>query len=141
MVMSVAELRDVWLCAADLQLIRADRVVSLLVPVGPGYGAVSPADVEFQGAVYAEVEGGTHGDVNTRVKLAECGKSPAAALMAGLAVELSSATAAEGCLFVFAERDAAGQVRWTSASRLPAVWPQSSASGDAPVAATSSPLA
>jgi hypothetical protein len=131
----------VWLCAADLQLIRADRVVSLLVPVGPGFGAVSPADVEFQGAVYAEVEGGTHGDVSTRVKLAECGKSPAAELLAGLAAELGSAAATEGRLFVLAERNAAGQVRWMSASTLPAAWPQSSASGEVPAALTSSPLA
>lgn len=139
--MLVAGLRDVWICAADLQLIRADRVVSVLVPAGPGFGAASPADAGFPGAVYAEVEGGTHGDVTTRVKLTECGRSPAAELLAGLAAELGSAAAADGSQFVFAERDPAGQVRWMSASRLPAAWPQSPASGAGPTALTSSPIA
>ena len=37
-------LHNVWLCALDLQLTRADRIISLLVLVATGYGAASPGD-------------------------------------------------------------------------------------------------
>src|SRR5712691_10076282 len=60
----VADLRNVWICAQDLQLIRADRVVSVLVPVGSCYGAASPGDLNLHGAIYAEIDGGTAGSVN-----------------------------------------------------------------------------
>jgi hypothetical protein len=83
--LDVAGLQNVWLCAQDLQLIRADRIVSLMVPIATGYGAASPADQALHKAVCAEIEGGTGGETLTRVKLADCGKSPAAELLAGLA--------------------------------------------------------
>ncbi len=65
------------------------------------------------------------GDALTRVKLADCGKSPAGELLASLASALGSAAAASpaadaGCVFVFAEHDPAGFSRWPSpASSLP----------------------
>jgi len=142
----VADLRNVWICAQDLQLIRADRVVSLLVPVGSGYGAASPGDLNLHRAIYAEIDGGTAGDTISRVKLADCGKSPGGGLLAGLARALGSACDAEptsdgGCVFVFAEQDAAGCSQWITASQLPAAWPQSAPSEGAPAALTRSPLA
>ena len=105
-----------------------------------------PDDSSLQEAVCAEIEGGTGGDALTRVKLADCGKSPAGELLAGLASALGSAAAAgpaadAGCVFVFAEHDPAGFSRWAIASQLPAAWPQSTNAGGAPVALTRSPLA
>ena len=132
-------LQNVWLYAQDLQLIRADRIVSLPVPIATGYGAASPADQALQTAVCAEIEGGTGGETLTRVKLADCGKSPAGQLLADLASVLGSAPAADsdgGCVFVFAEQDQAGSTRWGTASQLPAAWPQSSRAGSVPVAPT-----
>jgi hypothetical protein len=41
---------------ADLQLIRADRIISLLVPIAAGYGAASPDDQALHQAVRAEIE-------------------------------------------------------------------------------------
>jgi hypothetical protein len=38
---------------------RADRIISLLVPIATGYGAASPDDQALHTAVCAEVEGGT----------------------------------------------------------------------------------
>jgi hypothetical protein len=142
----VADSRNVWICAQDLQLIRADRVVSLLIPVGSGYGAASPGDLNLHGAIYAEIDGGTEGDTISRVKLADCGKSPGAELLAGLARALGSARDAESAfdgerLFVFAERDAAGRLQWIAASQLPAAWPQSTSLDGAPAALTRSPVA
>jgi hypothetical protein len=142
--LAVAGLQNVWVCAQDLQLIRADRIVSLLVPIATGYGAASPADLALHRAVCAEIEGGAGGDTLTRVKLADCGKSPAAELLAGLASVLGSAPVVGpdgGCVFVFAEQDQAGFTRWATASQLPAAWPQSSRAGSVPVALTRSPLA
>ena len=100
-------LQNVWVCAQDLQLIRADRIISLLAPIAAGYGAASPDDSSLQKAVCAEIEGGTGGDTLTRVKLADSGTSPAGELLAGLASALGSAAAAgpaadTGCVFVFA---------------------------------------
>ena len=134
------------MCAQDLQLIRADRILSLLVPISAGYGAASPDDQALQKAVCAEIEGGTGGDALTRVKLADCGRSPAGELLAGLASALGSAAAAgpaagAGCVFVFAEHDPAGFSRWVAASQLPAAWPQSTGPGRAPAALTRSPPA
>ena len=40
--LAVTGLQDVWVCAQDLQLVRADRIVSLLVPIATGYGAAAP---------------------------------------------------------------------------------------------------
>ena len=142
----MAGLQDVWVCAHDLQLIRADRIISLLVPISAGYGPASPDDQALHTAVCAETEGGTGGDALTRVKLADCGRSPAGELLAGLASALGSAAAAgppdgAGCMFVFAEHDPAGFVRWVAASQLPAAWPQSTSAGGTPAALTRSPLA
>jgi hypothetical protein len=142
----VADLRNVWICAQDLQLIRADRVVSVLVPVGSGYGAASPGDLNLHRAIYAEIDGGTEGDTISRVKLADCGKSPGGELLADLARALGSARDAEpasdgGCVFVFAEQDAAGRSQWITASQLPAAWPQSTSSDGTPAALTRAPVA
>jgi hypothetical protein len=133
-------------CAQDLQLIRADRIISLLVPIAAGYGAAPPGDQALQQAVCAEIDGGTRGDALTRVKLADCGRSPAGELLAGLAAVLGSVAAAcpadgAGCVFVFAEHDPAGFSRWVAASQLPAAWPQSTSPGGAPAALTRSPVA
>src|SRR5258708_5765805 len=87
----VAGLQNVWVCAQGLQLIRADRIVSLLLPALTGHGAASPGDQHAGKTVCAEVDGGTEGDTVTRVKLADCGKSPAAEVLAGLAGTLSTA--------------------------------------------------
>ena len=59
-VVAVAGLQDTWICALDLRLIRADRIVSLLVPVASGYGATSPGDLSSHStkAIYAEIDGG-----------------------------------------------------------------------------------
>src|ERR1035437_1420574 len=129
----VAGLRNVWICAQDLQLIRSDRLVSLLIPVGSGDGAASPGDLSLHTAIYAEIDGGTQGDTISRVKLAYCGKSLAVELLAGLAHALGAARDAEpvphdGCVFVFAEKDAAGRSRWITASPLPAAWPPTTSS-------------
>jgi hypothetical protein len=120
--LDVAGLQNVWLCAQDLQLIRADRIVSLMVPIATGYGAASPADQALHKAVCAEIEGGTGGETLTRVKLADCGKSPAAELLAGLASVLGSAPAPGwdgGCVFVFAEQDQDGFTRWAPPASSP----------------------
>jgi hypothetical protein len=58
----MAGLQNVWVCAQDLQLVRADRIISLLVPVATGYGAASPGDHALQRAVCAEIEGGASGE-------------------------------------------------------------------------------
>jgi hypothetical protein len=122
----VTRLQDVWVCAADLQLIRADRIVSLLVPIAAGYGAASPADRLSGGAVFAEIDGSAKGDTPTRVKVADCGKSPAGELMAGLAHALGSAgTAQDNCMFVFANQETTGRTRWIVTGRFPQAWPQS----------------
>jgi hypothetical protein len=89
--------------------------------------------------------GETEGATLTRVKLAECGKSPAGELLAGLANALGSAGAVSaaadpGCLFVFAEQDTVGFSRWVTASQLPAAWPQSISEGSASAALTRPPL-
>jgi len=113
----VAGLQNTWICALDLRLIRADRIVSLLVPVASGYGPASPGDLSSNAvkAIYAEIDGGTEGDVLTRVKLA--------------------------CAFVFAEQDPAGHVRWVTAGQLPAAWPQSTSPEGSAAALTRSPFA
>jgi len=142
--LAVADLPNVWICAQDLQLIRADRIISLVVPIAAGYGAAAPDDHTLQTAVCAEIEGGSEGETLTRVKLADCGKSPAAQLLAGLAAALGSAAAAgpgECCVFVFAEQDQAGFTRWVIAGQLPAAWPQSTPPGRMPRALTRSPRA
>ena len=140
----VAGLANVWICALDLQLIRADRIISLLVPIAAGHGAASPDDQAPHQAVCAEIEGGTGSERPTQVKLADCGTSPAGQLLADLAVALGSAAAAtpdEGCVFVFAEQDPAGVTRWATARQLPTAWPQSTPSPGSPAALTRSPLA
>jgi hypothetical protein len=142
--LAVAGLPNVRICAQDLQLIRADKIISLLVPIATGYGAAAPDDHTLQTAVCAEIGGGSGGETLTRVKLADCGKSPAAELLAGLAAALGSATAAgpdEGCSFVFAEQDQVGITRWATAGQLPAAWPQSTPPGSVPRALTRPPRA
>ncbi len=140
----MAGLRNVWVCARDLQLIRADGIVSLLLPAPAGYGAASPGDRHAGKTVCADIAGGTEGDTLTRVKLADCGKSPVAEVLAGLASALSTAadgaTSDAGAVFVFAEQDADGFSRWVAASQLPAAWPQSSTSDGPPATLTRSPL-
>jgi len=64
--LAVAGLQDVRVCAQDLELIRADRIISLLVPIATGYGAASPGDHALQSAVCAEIEGGAGGEALTR---------------------------------------------------------------------------
>ena len=91
----------------------------------------------------AEIEGGAGGEGVTRVKLADCGKTPAGELLAGLAAALGSAAAADPdgvCVFVFAEQDQAGFARWATGRQLPAAWPQSTVSAGNPVALARSPL-
>jgi len=136
----VAGLESVWICAEDLQLVRADRIVSLLAAIAARLGVASPADMNTAGGVYAEVGVGTAADAISRVKLAECGRSAAGELLAGLAQALSSAAAQaaahEGCAFVFAEQDTAGRLRWVVATQLPAVWPLSRPRDGAPAALT-----
>ena len=114
------------------------------MPITTGYGAASPDDQALHRTVCAEIEGGAGGEGPTRVKLADCGKTAAAELLAGLAAALGSAAAADPdgrCVFVFAEQDRAGFTRWATARQLPAAWPQSKASAGSPVALTRSPLA
>jgi hypothetical protein len=102
----VAGLQSVWVCAQDLQLIRADRIISLLVPVATGYGTASPGDHALHRSVCAEIEGGAGGETLTRVMLADCGTSPAGELLAGLVFALGAAAdSGDGCVFVFAKRD------------------------------------
>jgi hypothetical protein len=132
--------------AQDLQLIRADRVISLMIPVATGYGAASPGDSALHTAVCAEIDGGMHGDTISRVKLADCGKTTAGELLAGLAHTLGDAGNAgaashQGCVFVFAEQDAAGRTRWTTAAQLPPAWPQSTSADGSPATLTRSPYA
>jgi hypothetical protein len=129
-VVPVPRLTDVWICGSDLLLIRADRIVSLVIPVSAVAAAASPDDTDFHRFVYAEVVGGTYGDATTRVKLTDCGKTPAAELLTGLAATLSSAaTTADQCAFIFAEDDGDGGRRWVTAAQTPPGWarPQSPA--------------
>ena len=100
-----------------------------------------PDDRTLHNTICAEIDGGTEGDTLTRVKLAECGKSPAAELLAGLATAVGSVADDAGCVFIFAEQDANGFSRWVIASQLPPAWPQSSSSKDTSPALTRSPLA
>jgi len=124
----------------NLQLARTARIISLLVPAGTGYGAASPGDHALHRTMCAEIEGGARGETATRVKLADCGKSPAGELLAGLASALGSAAAAAGGVFVFAERDQAGFSRWAIASQLPAAWPQTTCTGSVPWRSRGHPL-
>lgn len=124
----MARLHDVWLCAQDLQLIRADRVISLLITLGPGYGAEPPGDESSAVGLYAEIVGGLHGDIATGIKLADCDKRGGQALLGQLAQVISMAaqsdgTSGEHCVFVFAERDSQNHMRWTAATQLPSNWP------------------
>jgi len=142
----MADLQDTWICAQDLQLIRADRIVSLLVPVSSGYGAASPGDLRLHRAVYAEIDGGTEGDTLTRVKLADCGKTPAGELLANLASTLGSVDRTEPspegrCMFIFVDHDPSGHSRWVTARHLPEAWPQSTPAAGESSALTRSPLA
>ncbi len=138
----MTRLQDVWVCAADLQLIRADRIVSLLIPLAVGYGAASPDDPVSRSAVFAEIDGSAKGNTPTRVKVTDCGKSPAGELLAGLAQALGSAATAEGaCLFVFAEQETTGRARWIVADRLPEEWPQRIPPGRGPPAPPELPRA
>jgi hypothetical protein len=126
----VTRQQDVWVCGQDLQLVRADRIVSLLVPLATGYGAASPDDPVSGGAVFAEVDSSASGSIPARVKLADCGKSPAGELLADLANALGSVSSSDGpaegaCVFVFADQDATGRTHWIVAKRLPQAWPQS----------------
>ncbi len=123
-------LQDVWVCGQDLQLVRADRIVSLLVPLATGYGAASPDDPVSGGAVFAEVNSSASGgSALARVKLAACGSSPAGELLAGLAHALGSASSSDGpTRFVFADQDPTGRAQWIVTDRLPRAWPQSTPS-------------
>ena len=106
--------------------------------------AASPDDQALHRTVCAEIEGGAGGERLTRVRLADCGKTAAGELLAGLAAALGSAAAADPdgpCVFVFAEQDRAGFTRWATARQFPAAWPQSKASAGNPVAISPSPLA
>jgi hypothetical protein len=140
----VAGLQNVWVCAQGLQLIRADRIVSLLQPAPAGYGAASPGDQHARKTVNAEIDGGPDGDTLTRVKLADCGKSPVAGVLAGIASALgtaaSDAATYAGPVFVFAEQDSDGFSHWVAARELAAVWPQSTTSNGPPAALTRPPL-
>jgi hypothetical protein len=110
-------------------------------PIAAGYGAVSPDDQALHQAVCAEIEGGTGNEMLTRVKLADCGTSPAGQLLADLAAALGSAAAAtpdEGCVFVFAEQDPAGSPAGPPHGSFPR--PGTASPGN-PVALTRSPLA
>jgi hypothetical protein len=55
------EWRGAILCAQGLQLIGADRIVSLLLPALTDYGAASPGDQYAGQAVCAEIDGGNRG--------------------------------------------------------------------------------
>src|SRR5258708_16327798 len=94
------------------------RIVSLILPAVAGHGAAPPGDQHAGKIVCADIHGGTDGDTLTRVKLADCGKSPAAEVLAGLATILStaanSADAGTGPVFIFAEQDADGYMRWAA---------------------------
>jgi len=119
----VTGLTNVWICGADLLLIRADRVVSLVVPVSAVAAAASPDDTDFHRSVYAEVVGGTHGDATTRVKLTDCGTTPAAELLTGLAATLSSAASSADRYALIAAEDAGdGGRRWVATAQAPPGW-------------------
>ena len=97
---------------------------------GCGAGLVPHPAVE----AFAE-RGATGTPEQPLIELADCGKSQAAELLAGLAAALGAAAAAdsdEGCVYVFAEQDQGGCTRWVTASQLPAAWPQSTPTGSAP---------
>jgi hypothetical protein len=123
-------LQNVWVCAQDLQMIRADQIITLLVPLATGYGAASPDDRVSRSALCAEFAAATEGSTLTRVKIADCGVSPPQELLAGLAHALASAasdqtrTQARG-LFIYADHDPSGRTRWITADDLPSQWPQS----------------
>lgn len=77
--------------------------------------------------ICAEVEGGTDGDVITRVDLADAAGPNAAGHLAQLAAAITAAAAASHateCMFVYREGEG-DAARWTSAPELPA-WPASS---------------
>jgi hypothetical protein len=99
-----------------------------MVPYAAGYSAASADDPPSRGAVFAEVSGGTEGDTLTRMKLSDCGNSPPAELLGALASSLAAASGPSpeedqaGCVFLFAQRDAAGRVKWAAASHLPEAW-------------------
>jgi hypothetical protein len=118
----MADLRHVWVRATDLQLVRADRIVSLIA-VGPHGRAERPGERYKRGSlrICAEVEGGTEGDSITRVDLADTDAGQAAAVIEDLAAILATAAGAgDGCLFVFPERDVRGAIRWLASPKLPA---------------------
>lgn len=134
-VVPVTGLTNVWICGADLLLIRADRIVSLMVPVSPVAAAASPDDTDFHRCVYAEVIGGTHGDATTRVKLTDCGTTPAAELLTGLAATLSSAaTSTDPYAFIAAEDAGDGGRRWAATAQAPPRWAHPGAPGPRPAA-------
>lgn len=90
--LAVAGLQNVWVCAQDLALIRADRIISLVVPVATGYGAAPLGDHALHRAVWAQIEASVDGAAPTQVKLADCGTPPAGELLAGLVLALGAAS-------------------------------------------------
>jgi hypothetical protein len=118
----MADLRHVWVRAADLRLVRADRIVSLIA-VGPHGRVERPGERYARGSLHicAEVEGGTEGDSITRVDLADVDAGQAAAVIEDVAGILATAAGADdGCQFVFAERDVRRAIRWLASRKLPA---------------------
>jgi hypothetical protein len=124
-VLIMADLRHVWVCAKDLQLVRADRIITLVV-AGYHGGAESADGIGRTGArgIYAEIEGGTDGDFAQKVRLADADAATAGEMLAQLAGVISAAAAHDAAItFVYPERGRDAAVQWTSGPELPPRWP------------------
>jgi hypothetical protein len=121
----MADLRHVWVCAKDLQLVRADRIISISWPATTAAPRAPTGSAgQAPGGVYAEIEGGTDGDFAQKVKLAGAGATTAGEMLGQLASVITTAAAqAPVIAFVYPERERGRGVQWTSGPELPDDWP------------------
>ena len=107
----MADLRHVWVRTEDLQIIRADQIVSLAI-IGHHGRAESAGGPHGRGMLRlsADVTGGQEGDSITRVGLIAVDPAEAAAVLGALASAITAAAAmvddgpVTACVFVWPDR-------------------------------------
>jgi hypothetical protein len=91
-------LANVWVCAENLEVFRADRIISLYVPDASDWEVGADHD---QVTVMAKVTGGRGDDSGQDVTLLRCPKSLGAFFIAELALTLGTTTDSKETQFVF----------------------------------------
>ncbi len=106
----MAEPQNIWVYTSNNELIRSDRIVSLLYD---DQGVTT-------GGVRARVLGGFRQDTMHTVSLLECAEEGGLEAVAGLAVALGEAAARSGpAVFVYAVDAAGGAPQWQVSSDSP----------------------